>query len=169
MSKFASFGFVILLFLLLSVVVFFGFFVFTPKIKEYRALNMELQQNGAYLTSLEREFGKQYAALRNLQEREAAIDIALHKYFDQTQFQEFLQHYFAAFALQSISSEQESALLVNRFDVRAKIASPAEYYRFVDALNGFEWVVEVGDALQFEGEEEGIETHFTLSVYTKAP
>ncbi|MCJ7764635.1 MAG: hypothetical protein MUP09_01690 [Thiovulaceae bacterium] len=169
MSKFASFGFVILLFLLLSGVVFFGFFIFTPKIKAYRALNIELQQSSSDLSELEREFNKQYASLRNFQGREADIDTALHKYFDQTQFQEFLQHHFASFMLQRITNEQNGALLVNWLDVRAKIASPAEYYRFVDILNGFEWVVEVGERLQFKSVEDGIEAHFTLKVYTKAP
>jgi hypothetical protein len=169
MSKFASFGFVILLFILLSGVVYFGFFILTPKIKEYRSLKMELQQKSADVTVLEQAFTKQYLILRTLQEREANIDIALHRYFDQTQFQVYMQRYFASLSLQRIATEQEGALLVNRLDVRAKIASPAEYYRFIDALNSFEWVVEVGDALQFKGEEDGIATHFTLNVYTKAP
>ncbi|MCJ7765859.1 MAG: hypothetical protein MUP09_07965 [Thiovulaceae bacterium] len=169
MSKFASFGFVILLFLLLSGVVFFGFFIFTPKIKAYRALNMELQQGSSDLSLLEQEFNKQYSSLRNLQGREADIDIALHRYFDQTQFQEFLQHQFASFMIHHTGREQNGDLLVNRMDVRAKIASPAEYYRFVDILNGFEWVVEVGERLQFKSVEDGIEAHFTLKVYTQAP
>jgi hypothetical protein len=169
MSKFASFGFVILLFILLSGVVYFGFFILTPKIKEYRSLKMELQQKSADVTVLEQAFSKQYLILRTLQEREGNIDIALHRYFDQTQFQVYMQRYFASLSLQRIATEQEGALLVNRLDVRAKIASPAEYYRFIDALNSFEWVVEVGDALQFKGEEDGIATHFTLNVYTKAP
>jgi hypothetical protein len=169
MSKFASFGFVVLLFLLLSGVVFFGFFILTPKIKEYRGLNMGLQEKSADVTALEQAFSKQYLALRTLQEKEANIDIALNKHFDQTQFQAYMQRYFVSMTLQSIAREQSGGLLVNRLDVHAKIASPTEYYRFIDALNSFEWVVEVGDTLQFKGEEDEIETHFTLNVYTNVP
>ena len=169
MSRFTVFGFVILLFLLLSGVVFFGFFILTPKIKEYRSSNMELQGKSADAAALEQSFTKQYLTLRTLQEKEADIDIALHKHFDQMQFQAYLQHYFASMTLESIASEQNGALSVNRLDVRARITSPAEYYRFIDALNSFAWVVEVGDTLQFKGEEDEISTHFTLNVYTKAP
>ena len=68
MSKFASFGVVILLFILLSVVVVFGFFVFTPKIKAYRALSIELQQNTAALATAEKEFDGHYTVLQNLQD-----------------------------------------------------------------------------------------------------
>ncbi|MGB5966610.1 MAG: hypothetical protein WBF77_03815 [Sulfurimonadaceae bacterium] len=167
MSKFASFGSVVLLFVLLSVVVVFGFFVFTPKIKAYRALNIELQLRSADLVTAEKEFDRHYAELQNLQDREKNIDIALHKHFDEERFETYLSQYFTSFTLRSITSEQSKAFQTEVIDVRAKIASPEEYYRFIEALNLFEWVVEVDGTLQFKGVEDGIDTHFTLKVYTK--
>lgn len=167
MSKFASFGSVILLFLLLSVVVVFGFRVFTPKVKSYRALKIALQHNSTELTALEGKFDKQYADLQSLQEIEKNIDIALHKHFDQQEFEKYLQNYFTSLTLHSIKSLQESDLLVQELDVRAQIASPAEYYRFIDALNDFDWVVEVDGTLQFKGLKESIATRFTVRVYTQ--
>ncbi len=168
MSKATSFGFTVLLFLLLSGVVFFGFFVFTPKIKTYRALSIGIEQTAAGVESMEKEFDKEYARLQTLQEKEKKIDIALHKHFDQKALEEYLQHYFSALTLERINSERNNDLQVDIIDVRAKITTPAEYYRFIDALNEFDWAGEVEGALQFEGEPDGIATHFTLKVYTKA-
>ncbi|WP_345975207.1 hypothetical protein [Sulfurimonas sp. HSL3-7] len=169
MSKGTSFGFTVLLFLLLSGVVLFGFFVFTPKIKAYRALSIGIEQTAEDVKSLEKEFDKEYGRLQALQEKEKKIDIALHKSFDQKGLEGYLQHYFSALTLTGISSTKSNKLQVDTLDVRAKIASPAEYYRFIDALNEFDWVGEVVGALQFKGEADGIATHFTLQVYTKAP
>ena len=167
MSKFASFGFIVLLFLLLSGVVFFGFFIFTPKIKAYRALNIELQQNSSELVTAEKEFDKLYATLQTLQDKENAIDLAQHKHFDEDQFEAYLQRYFKSFTLRSIVSEKNEVFQTDTLDIRTTIASPAEYYRFIDALNLFAWVVEIDGAIQFKGVTDGIETHFTLKVYTK--
>ena len=169
MSKGTSFGFIVLLFLLLSGVVLFGFFVLTPKIKAYRALSIGIEQTAADAKSLEKEFDKEYSRLQTLQEKEKKIDIALHKPFDQKGLQGYLKHYFSALTLSGINSMRNGDLQVDTLDVRAKITSPADYYRFIDALNAFDWVGEVEGPLQFRGEADGIATHFTLKVYTKAP
>ncbi len=167
MSRLASFGMVVLLFILLSVVVVFGFFVFTPKIKAYRALNIELQQHSTELAASEQAFDSYYTELQRLQEREKNIDIALHKHFDEGQFETFLKQYFSSFSLRSITSEKDELYQTDVVNIRAKVATPVEYYSFIDALNQFEWVVEVDGTQQFVGLKDGIDTHFTLRVYTK--
>ena len=166
MNKFASFGMVILLFVLLSVVVVFGFFVFTPKIKAYRALSIELQLHSAELARAEKEFDGHYAALQNLQDREKSIDIALHRHFDLDRFETYLKQHFSSYTLRSIVSERDEFFQTELIAVRATIATPAEYYRFIDALNRFEWVVEVDGTQQFKGVKGGIDTQFTLRVRT---
>ena len=166
MNKFASFGMVILLFVLLSVVVVFGFFVFTPKIKAYRALSIELQLHSAELATAEKEFDEHYAALQNLQDREKSIDIALHKHFDLDRFETYLKQHFSSYTLRSIVSERDELFQTELIAVRATIATPVEYYRFIDALNEFEWVVEVDGTQQFKGVKDGIATQFTLRVRT---
>jgi hypothetical protein len=166
MSKFASFGFLLLLFLLLSVIVLFGFFIFTPKIKEYRVLDLELQRSTATLTKLEDAFDKDYTRLKTLQEREHNIDAALHKYFNQKRFEEYLRLFFPIVAIEHIKQDKDDGHNIETLDIRAVIKSPSEYYRFIDALHNFEWVVEVNGVLQFKGREDGIATHFTVKVYT---
>lgn len=166
MNKFSSLGSVVLLFVLLSVVVVFGFFVFTPKIKAYRTLNIELAQNRTDLAIAEKEFDKHYSELQNLQGKEKNIDIALHKHFDAQEFETYLGQYFKAVTFRSIVSEKDEVYRTDLIDVSAKIASPVDYYRFIDALNMFEWVVEVDGTLQFEGVEDGIDTRFILKVRT---
>ena len=167
MSKFASFGIVVVLFLLLSLVVLFGFFVFAPDIKAYRALSIELSEKQSALDALETRFDKAYRRLQDLQERERRIDQALHRHFDEAAFERYVGGFFKAYELRSISSEYEGDLQTDTISLRVLIASPVEYYRFIDALNRFEWVAEVKGTQRFEGVSEGIETHFTLKVYTK--
>ncbi|MDA3946582.1 MAG: hypothetical protein PF439_07890 [Helicobacteraceae bacterium] len=167
MSKLASFGSVVLLFLLLSVVVVFGFMVFTPKVKTYRALNIELQNKNLELELLEERFDKEYASLQRLQERERNIDIALQRHFNLKAFETYLNNYFTSVTLGSLKSLQLNDLMIHELDVQAQITSPDEYYRFLEALNGFAWVVEVDGTLQFKGLEDGISTRFIVKVYTK--
>ncbi len=166
MSKFTSFGSVILLFILLSVLVLFGFFVFTPKIKMYRALNIELQQRSADLETAEKTFDKQYKVLQILQEKEKNIDLALQKHFNVGQFERYLQQYFLSLTLNKIATTEDAIYQRDLIDVQAKIASPVEYYRFINALNKFAWVVEIDGNQQFKGADDGIDTHFTLNVIT---
>ena len=167
MSKFASFGIVVVLFLLLSLVVLFGFFVFAPDIKEYRALSIELSEKKSVLDAVETRFDTAYKRLQDLQERERQIDQALQKHFDEATFEKYVGRFFKAYDLRSINSEYEDDFQTDTITLRVLIASPMEYYKFIDALNSFEWVAEVEGTQRFEGVSDGIETHFTLKVYTK--
>lgn len=166
MSKFTSFGSVILLFILLSVLVLFGFYVFTPKVKTYRALNIELEQRSIDLETAEKTFDKQYKILQNLQEKEKNIDLALQKHFNIQQFEMYLKQFFLSISLHKIASTEDAIYQTELIDVQAKIASPMDYYRFIDALNQFAWVVEIDGNQQFKGADDGIDTHFTLNVIT---
>ncbi len=166
MSRFTTFGSVILLFILMSLLVVFGFFIFTPKIKTYRALNIELQQSNSDYAAAKQVFDKQYKALQNLQDREKNIDIALQKHFDLEQFKNYLQTYLPSPSLVNINTTTDANYQIALIDVRTTINSPVVYYRFIEALNAFKWVVEINGNQQFKGTEEGIETHFTLKVWT---
>lgn len=166
MSKFTSFGSVILLFILLSVLVLFGFYVFAPKVKTYRALNIELEQRSIDLETAEKTFDKQYKILQNLQEKEKNIDLALQKHFNIQQFEMYLQQFFLSITLHKIATTEDAIYQTELIDVQAKIASPMDYYRFIDALNQFAWVVEIDGNQQFKGVDDGIDTHFTLNVIT---
>jgi hypothetical protein len=167
MSKLASFGFIVLLFLLLSVVVVFGFFVFTPELKAYRALQIELAQKQKELKSEEKQFDLTYTKLQALQESEKNIDLALQRHFDEQQFERYLQRYFKDFSLRSITTELEDGFQIDVLEVQATITTPAKYYDFIEALNAFVWVTELEATQKFRGVGEGIEAHFTLKVYTQ--
>lgn len=167
MSKFSSFISVIVLFLLLSVIVVFGFWVFTPKIKTYRALKIEIERNSAELAASEQAFDKEYAHLQRLQEQERNIDIALHRHYDEKAFLRYLETQFPSLTLNPVKELQDNDLAVHELDIQAQIASPDAYYRFIDALTAFEWVAEVDGTLHFRGVEEGIATRFILKVYTR--
>jgi len=167
MSKFASFGMVIILFLLLSVTVLFGFFIFAPEVKAYRALDIALEEKSSELERLEAAFDKKYALLQSLQESEAAIDRALHQHFDEDTFESYVKQFFKGVQLRSIVSEKDGRIQTDLVTVVGTITSPKEYYRFIDALNRFTWVAEIEGTQRFKGKPEGIEASFNLKVYTK--
>jgi len=167
MNKLASFGFIVLLFLLLSVVVVFGFFVFTPKLKEYRALKIEITQKQKELKSEEKQFDLTYTKLQSLQESEKNIDLALQRHFDEQQFELYLQQHFKRYSLRSITSEYDDNFETDLLEIQVTISTPAKYYDFVDVLNAFVWVAELEGTQKFKGVNEGIEAHFRLKVYTK--
>jgi len=167
MNKLASFGFIVLLFLLLSVVVVFGFFVFTPKLKEYRALQIELTQKQKEHKRAEKQFDTTYTKLQALQESEKNIDLALQRHFDEQQFELYLQQHFKDFSLRSITTELGDEFQTDILEIQATISTPAEYYDFIEALSAFVWVAELEGTQKFKGVSKGIEAHFTLKVYTK--
>ena len=167
MSKFASFILVMLIFLFMSVVVSFGFFSFTPKIKAKRLLSIELEQKNMMLDAAEKKFDQNYKQLQQLQEREKYVDLALEKRFDETRFEHFIAQHFNRYALRSITTEQELAYQADIIDISAITTSPVTFYRFVDMLNRFDWVAEVVSTQQFRSVPDGVETHFVLKVYTR--
>ncbi len=167
MSKFASFVLVMFIFLLMSVVVSFGFFVFTPKIKAQRQLNITLEQQQEKLEVAEKRFDEKYKQLQQLQEEEKNVDLALQKRFDERRFEHFIAKYFKRYSLRSITTEKEAGRQTDIVEITAITMSPLSFYRFVDQLNQFDWAAEVVSTQQFRSTKEGLETHFMLKVYTR--
>ena len=167
MSKFASFVLVMLIFLFMSVVVSFGFFVFTPKIKAQRQLNIALEQQQEKLKLAEKRFDEKYKQLQHLQEQEKRVDLALEKRFDERRFERFIAKYFKRHTLRSITTEIEGDYQTDIVEITAITMSPLSFYHFVDQLNQFEWAAEVVSTQQFHSVKEGLETHFVLKVYTQ--
>ena len=166
MSKFASFGLLVVLFMMLSMVVVFGFFFFTPKIKSYRALNIELELKSKDLQRAEKSAQKDMAELKHLKERADVLHMALKQRFEPANFEAFVKQYFKKFSVKSIESEHLEKYQLDSVEIIAYITSPTEYYHFIKTLNQFSWVAEVGNIQEFISVDEGIETHFVLKVYT---
>ena len=166
MSKFASFGLLVVLFMMLSMVVVFGFFFFTPKIKSYRALNIELELERKNLERIEQDAQKNSAELKHLKERAGVLNSALKQHFEPDTFKAFVAKHFKKFSVKSIESEHLDTYQTDTVEIVAYINSPTEYYRFIETLNSFDWVVEVGSIQEFLSVDAGIETHFILKVYT---
>jgi len=165
-SKFASFGLLVVLFMMLSMVAVFGFFFFTPKIKSYRALNIELELQSKNLERIEQKAQKNSTELKHLKERADVLNSALKQRFDPDTFKVFIAKHFKKFSVKSIESEHLNTYQTDSVEIIAYINSPTEYYRFIEALNSFDWVVEVGSIQEFLSVDAGIETHFILKVYT---
>lgn len=167
MNKHTSFALVILTFLFLSILVFLGFFVISPEVKAYRSESIALEQQSKNMTQKEHLYEKAYKALQLLQERESSFDHALNRHFKLETFESYLKQYFLSFEIKSIETERDKDLQIDILEVRAILDAPTSYYRFIDALNAFEWVVEVQETQEFKGVAVGIEAHFSLKVYTR--
>ena len=169
MNKFTSITLLVLFFILLSITVSFASFSLTPKIKASRSVNLELQQEQTTLQASEKRFDKGYVTLQQMQEKEGCIDNALQQHFDLERFEEYLKKYFNILYVKSIESEQIRGYQYDTLSVVAVVVSPLEYYHFIDALNSFEWVVELQGTQEFKQTKKGIEVSFNLKVYTALP
>lgn len=166
MSRLNAFVSLVLLFILLSVVVIFGFYTFTPKVKNLRALKLSLQTQERELEVLEAEFDKSYARLQELQEREKEIDKGIYKHFDLELFEHYLQRYFKDVDIVKIESTQDDKYRYDIVSVQVVMASPSRYYHFIEALNHFEWCVSLESRQQFQGTKNGLQALFHLKVMT---
>ena len=166
-NKYTSFALVVLLFLLLSILVFFGFFIFSPEVKAYRSLGITLDQKRESVLQQEALYEKRYSTLQALQEEEKSFDNALDRHFELTDFERYLKQYFHVFEIESIITEQSDHLQTDIIEIRAVMDTPATYYRFIEALNAFEWIAEVEGRQQFKRVKSGLQAQVTLKVYTR--
>jgi len=166
MNKFNAITLLVLFFILLSIAVTFASFSLTPKIKMSRAGSLALEQATVSFQAREQNFDKAYVMLQNIQEREGHIDNALKHHFDLDTFESYLQGYFKKLHVKSIESEQVQGYQYDTLNIVALVTSPVEYYHFIDALNNFEWVVEVDHTQEFKQTKNGIQILFSVKVYT---
>ncbi len=166
MSKFATLGLLIVFFILMSMVVVFGFFFFTPKLKTYRALNTEVEKTVAENVRVSQLLKQQEATFNRLKAKTEATHHALKQDFKPDAFKTFLKKYFKLVVIKSIVSEREEGYNIDTVLVELMMQSPTDYYAFLETLNGFEWVVEAGEAQEFRQTDDGLRGRFELKVYS---
>ncbi len=167
MNKHTSFALVVFIFLFLSLLVFLGFFIISPEVKEYRMQSIALAQQSSRVVQKELDYNRAYQSLQSLQEQEQSFDQAINRHFKLEDFEAYLDQYFLSFEVKNITTQHKKDLKIDTLEIRAIFDAPVRYYRFIDALNTFEWVAEIEDPQKFKGVAVGIEAYFTLKVYTR--
>ena len=153
------------LFLLLFVLLF-AFFVLIPKGKEYRAKRIELQRSNLKLQKYQNYHDKVYTTLKNLQSKNRHIITAFENRFDTKRFIRENKSYFFSLELAKITKAGEKdGFDVYEVNTTSSIASPKNFYDFLDALNKSDWIIGVNFPIIFKRKGDSILSSFTMKVY----
>ena len=153
------------LFLFLFVLLF-SFLVLIPKGKQYREERMELQKSSAKLQKYQNYHDKVYDTLKNLQSKNRHIIAAFENKFDAKRFQKEHKNYFSSLHLAKISKVgQEDGFDVYEVNTTSSIASPKNFYNFLDAINKSDWIIGVNFPITFKRKGDSIASSFTMKVY----
>jgi len=151
---------------LLLFVLLFAFFVLIPKGKEYRAERMELQRSNLKLQKYQNYHDKVYTTLKNLQSKNRHIISAFENKFEAKRFIQEHKNYFSSLDVAKVVRVGEK----DKFDVyevntTSSMASPKNFYDFLDALNKSDWIIGVNFPITFKRKGESISSSFTMKVY----
>ena len=153
-------------FALLLFVLLFAFFVLIPKGKEYRAERMELQKSNLKLQKYQDYHDQVYTTLKNLQSKNRHIISAFENKFDAKRFIQEHKSYFSSLNVAKITrvGEQDEFDLYE-VNTTSNMASPKNFYDFLDAINKSDWIIGVNFPITFKRKGEVIASSFTMKVY----
>ena len=153
------------LFLFLFVLLF-AFLVLIPKGKEYRQERLELKKSSVKLQQYQDFHDRVYKKLKDLQSKNRHIITAFENRFDATRFQKENKSYFASLKLSKVvNGADEAGFSVYEVNTTSHIASPANFYNFLDALNKSDWIIGVNFPITFQRDGEMIRSSFRMKVY----
>jgi len=153
------------LFLFLFVLLF-AFLVLIPKGKKYRQERTELQETSAKLQNYQNYHDKVYDTLKNLESKNRHIITAFEYKFNEKRFLKEYKKYFSSLELSKIKKVgQEDAFDVYEVNTTSSIASPKNFYNFLDAINKSDWIIGVNFPIIFKRKGDSIASSFTMKVY----
>ena len=153
------------LFMLLFVLIF-AFVILIPKGKEYRQERLELKKATIKLQKYQNFHDDIYAKLKDLQSKNRHIITAFENRFDAQRFEKEHKNYFSSLKLSKIMKlNDEKGFAVYEVNTTSNIASPKNFYDFLDALNKSDWIIGVNFPIIFKREGETILSSFTMKVY----
>ena len=147
-------------------VLFFAFFILIPKGKEYREERMALKKSSAKLQKYQNYHDRVYSTLKNLQSKNRHIITAFENNFDAKRFKKEHKSYFSSLYLSNISKVgRESDFDVYEVNTTSNIASPKNFYNFLDAINKSDWIIGINFPIIFKRHGDTILSSFTMKVY----
>lgn len=165
----------VLIFLLVCMVMIFGFIV--PNIKEYKISTKASNSQIASYSKAKHILDTKTAALDLLkQENKHVLEAFSHK-FDPTEFTDFTSGFFNDVMLHKVESKPndtneiksqtggESDYFVYELSVTSFSDTPSKLYAFLDALAKYPNIIKVEFPIQMRGEGKKIHTRFNIKVY----
>ncbi|WP_457743476.1 hypothetical protein [Sulfurimonas sp.] len=153
------------LFLFLFVLLF-SFIVLIPKGKEYREKRVEFNKINIKVNKYQNFYDDTLKTLKDLQSKDRHIIAGFDNIFNPDRFEKEHKNYFSSLSLAKISKiKDESGFAVYEVNTTSRIASPTNFYNFLDAVNKSDWIIGVNFPIDFKREGEMIRSSFTMKVY----
>ena len=153
------------IFLFLFVLIF-SFAVLIPKGKEYRVERIAFKKERIEYNKYKRFHDQTLEKLKDLQSKNRNIVTAFDRIFSPERFEKQHKANFASLKITKIQkAEDEGGFSVYEVNTSSQIASPVNFYDFLDALNKGDWIIGVNFPIKFIREGEMINSSFTMKVY----
>ena len=153
------------LFLFLFVLIF-SFELLIPQGQEYRlkrtALKKELHEYNQYKNFHDETL----ATLKELQSKNRNIITAFGRPFSPERFEKQHKTHFSSLTISKLKrAKDEEGFSVYEVNTTSHIASPTNFYDFLDAINKGDWIIGVNFPIKFVRDGEMIKSSFTMKVY----
>lgn len=153
------------IFLFLFVLIF-SFAVLIPEGKEYRVERMAFAKERIEYNKYKKFHDETLQKLKDLQSKNRHIITALDRPFLPERFEKQHKANFSSLKITQIQkADEEDGFSVYEVNTSSQIASPVNFYDFLDALNKGDWIIGVNFPIKFVREGEMINSSFRMKVY----
>ena len=140
-----------------------------PMGKEYRKNRITLKEARIDLQRYQQYHDKTLKLFNTTKTKNRHIIEAFENEFDPKRFQTMYSKYFIDLTLSKATDINKSDWYeVYEVQTTSKIKSPTNFYKFLDAINKSDWIVNVSFPINFAREGELIHSNFKIEVYRKS-
>ena len=144
----------------------FVFFVLVPEGKEYRNLEIQVEEINAEVSKMQMRYDSYYDRHRRLQEEHQTVVEALENGFDKEGLTDMLKGEITALDLDAQERFGESkGMYMRKAEVKARFRSPKNFYRLIEVINNSEWIVSIEKPITFERTGDEINATFGIEIY----
>ncbi len=153
-------------FFLFIFVLVFSFGVLIPQGKEYRIKRVELKKLSKELRAYKNLHSETAQTLQDLRSKNRSIITAFDATFNPERFEKQNKQYFSSLKVKEVDfSKVEDQFAIYEVNTTSEISSPTNFYKFLDAVNKSDWMIEVNFPIDFKRDGEMIKSSFKMKVY----
>jgi hypothetical protein len=141
-------------------------FVIAPSIRYFKKnQNIYYKTKTEYL-STKKEYENTLASLNSLKKKDAKIIAAFRREFDPKNFKNFASNYMKVENIEKNTTKvYKNDFLQTVYYVDAAIKSPEDFYKFIDALKNYKYVIKVYFPIDFEKNSSLIDLKLKIEHY----
>jgi hypothetical protein len=138
-------------------------FVIAPSIRIFKKYQEKYYKAKTNFNLLDKEFIKKQKELNKIKLENKKIIYALKRDFNKNNFIEFASKFMSVKKIKEINySVYNNDFIKTSYFVNVKINSPEDFYKFVDSLKNYKYVLRVDFPIKFEKDENRILLSFTI-------